>query len=215
MLADGVALAAPRGSAVIPVLAASAAACDSKQSNCTSPAKMQTLASCEMVEKPDSAVVGAAAVSSHPYVAPSGSAMQCRSAARCSIVLSESPGIWISIVLPDSVMSGSPTPKASTRLRMFSKARFIVSVGVSPGADRMTETPPCRSSPSSGRNRSVANAAIDTDINSPITMIEIQRPRVRFTPTPAHSRTVGSAHRSPWRRGGTSASCQGRSRSTP
>ena len=46
---------------------------------------------------------------------------------RSSTVLSDSPGICISIVVPDRAMSGSPTPKASTRLRMFSSAVFIVS----------------------------------------------------------------------------------------
>ena len=52
--------------------------------------------------------------------------MQYVSVLCCCTVLFDRPGIWISIVFPDRKMSGSPTPKASTRFRMFSRAWFMV-----------------------------------------------------------------------------------------
>ena len=72
---------------------------------------------------------------------------------RSSIEPFVSPGICTSIVSPESTMSGSPTPNASTRLRMLDSACSITSRGVPSGADRITETPPSRSRPSVGLQR--------------------------------------------------------------
>ena len=170
---------------MIPVFAASAAAWVWKQVSSVSPATTHTLATCDATSNPFRAVVGVCASSEQPYVAPFASAMHSRSAVRSSTVLSDSPGIWISIVVPDKAMSGSPTPKASTRLRMFSRAVFIVSASVPSGADRITDTPPCRSNPSTGRSRLAANAAIDIAMIRPIAMTETHSPRLRFTRAPA------------------------------
>src|SRR6266496_670586 len=54
-------------------------------------------------------------------------------------------------LLPISEMSGSATPRASTRSLMRSRAFCITALSVLAGAARTTETPPVRSSPSNGR----------------------------------------------------------------
>src|SRR6266516_4624803 len=61
------------------------------------------------------------------------------------------PGSETWMLLPTSEISGSATPRASTRSRIRSRA-FSITVGSVPGGpDRTTETPPTRSSPRSGR----------------------------------------------------------------
>src|SRR5262249_49258828 len=161
---------------VIPCLMLSAPVWSVAQASCAVPAKTQTCACCDVTVNPVSAVAGVFDSLEHPYVAPFGSAMHCRSTACCWILLSDNPGICTSIVLPDNAMSGSPTPNASTRLRMFSRACCIVSAGVPSGADKITETPPLRSRPSVGWRRPVANAATDNATTTTTMIIETHRP---------------------------------------
>ena len=98
-------------------------------------------------------------------------------------MLFDRPGIWISIVLPDRKMSGSPTPNASTRFRMFSSAWFMVPWSVPGGADRITASPPSRSSPSTGLNTPKAKENADPRTRIATKITEIHSPRLRFTPT--------------------------------
>ena len=93
------------------------------------------------------------------------------------------PGICTSIVVPDSAMSGSPTPNASTRFRMFSSACSITSWGVPSGAVRITEAPPWRSRPSVGLKARRRGARSRRRRPGPATkMMDAQRARLRLTP---------------------------------
>ena len=94
----------------------------------------------------------------------------------------ERPTEWDGIVVPETAMSGSPTPNASTRFRMFSSACCITSSGVPSGADRITDAPPCRSRPSVGRRspRKVRGAATVTS-NAGSAAISRTIPRFRAT----------------------------------
>ena len=64
--------------------------------------------------------------------------------------LSFTPGIWMRMLSPWRVISGSATPRASTRWRMMAMASLMVSLSVSPLGWSTTDTPPWRSRPSSG-----------------------------------------------------------------
>src|SRR5215211_5964324 len=105
--------------------------------------------------------------------------MQCCSLARSSIVPRASPGICTSIVLPVTNSSGSAVPNASIRPRMFSRAWFITVSGVPSGADRITDTPPSRSRPRTGRVP-VANSAIEPRVSTPTSVSDIQSDRCFF-----------------------------------
>src|SRR4029450_1691096 len=98
---------------------------------------------------------------------------------RSWIVPRASPGIWTSIVLPVTNRSGSAVPNASIRLRMFSNAWFITLSGVPSGADRITDTPPPRPGPRTGRVPG-ANRAIEPRARSPTTTSETQSDRCFF-----------------------------------
>jgi hypothetical protein len=110
--------------------------------------------------------------------------MQYRFTSLCSTLLSESPGIWISIVFPETKMSGSPTPNESTRFRMFSSACCIVPGSVPSGAERITARPPSRSRPRTGLNTPKANESDDATTRIATKITEIHSPRLRFTPAP-------------------------------
>src|SRR5437867_8365858 len=76
-------------------------------------------------------------------------------------------------------MSGSATPTASTRSRIRSSAFCMTALSVFAGAARTTDTPPVRSSPSSGRvpvtnPTSAASTSVDT------TRMETIRGRLLF-----------------------------------
>src|SRR5512132_1018284 len=98
---------------------------------------------------------------------------------RSWIVPRASPGIWTSIVLPVTNRSGSAVPNASIRFRMFSSAWFITVSGVPSGADRITDTPPSRSRPRTGRVP-VTNRAIAPRARSPTSTSETQNDRCFF-----------------------------------
>ena len=60
------------------------------------------------------------------------------------------PGSWTTMASPWRVMSGSATPRASTRSRMMVSAWSSCSSDASPVGASTTDTPPWRSRPSSG-----------------------------------------------------------------
>src|SRR6185295_14111327 len=99
--------------------------------------------------------------------------------ARSSSVPRARPGICTSIVFPVTNSSGSAVPNASIRFRMFSRAWFITVSGVPSGAERMTDTPPSRSRPSTGRVP-VRNSATEPRASRPTRTIETQNDRCFF-----------------------------------
>src|ERR1043166_7663461 len=60
------------------------------------------------------------------------------------------PGSWIKMLFPCREMSGSATPRPSTRCRMMSTALSIEPLSGLPFAVSTTEIPPWRSRPSFG-----------------------------------------------------------------
>ena len=77
----------------------------------------------------------------------SSAVVPTRSRARCCW---STPGSCTTIESPWRAISGSATPSASTRLRMISIVWSIVSESVGCDGASTTDTPPCRSRPSSG-----------------------------------------------------------------
>src|SRR5437867_7328105 len=93
------------------------------------------------------------------------------------------PGSETWMLLPASEISGSATPRASTRSRIRSSAFCITSGSVPGGPARTTETPPTRSRPSSGRipPRNPPRAAMTS---APTRAIEATRRPVPFMSRP-------------------------------
>ena len=101
---------------------------------------------------------------------------------------------------------GLATPKALTRLRMFSRAGSIMSAGGPSGAAQDHRDPALR-----GRARAGAERGSPTPRGRPpaqTKMIEAQSPRVLFTPTLVRSSSTGTGQSSGSAAGGTSASVQ-------
>ena len=116
----------------------------------------------------------------HPKFSPPPPIKQAWFFARCWIDPFAKPGSCTSIVVPETKIWGSPTPNASTRLRMFSSACCITGSGVPAGACRMTETPPSRSRPSCGFNAPVANPIREATTKKTTMPMEAHNQRVPF-----------------------------------
>ena len=116
---------------------------------------------------------------------------------------------------PETAMLRPPVPNATSRFEMFVRARSIPSAVVPTGAERVTETPPSRSSPRIGSSAPVAKPISDARVSTSTKMIDAHRPRVRLTPAPLRSRPGGTVRRGARPRRGRAACARGRSRSTP
>ena len=129
VLAVGVALAF--GVTCRVALAASASWRLPKHSSCVpSGSTRQTSVGCGSTTRVVEAGLGRRLILRAAVVRPVGADVrQNCSFCRSSIVPFARPGIWTSIVLPDRKISGSPTPNASTRLRMLPSACSITSRG--------------------------------------------------------------------------------------
>src|SRR5207247_2176242 len=92
------------------------------------------------------------------------------------------PGSWTWMRLPPTrLMSGSATPRASTRSRIRSRAFSITPLSVRAGACSTTERPPSRSRPSRGRVL-VRNPATLAPTKRATTTSEAVNPRFLIAP---------------------------------
>src|SRR5437879_1792083 len=92
-------------------------------------------------------------------------------------LLSFTPGSWTMIELPWRPMSGSATPRASTRARMIEIDVLSTPLSTFFSGWRTTERPPCRSRPRSGElpAASVAPRATTARPTNPSNEIQSER----------------------------------------
>ena len=173
------------GTTVIAFTAASASAWEAKHGGGSpqmSPVRHTVWTKGFTTAAPNS-VSAAVSVSKHPKLSCPSPMMQAWSVGRSFTEPRARPGICTSMFVPETKSCGSAVPNASMRLRMFSRAWSITACGVPSGACRITETPPSRSRPRTGRTPATYDTT-EATMSAPTNTRDTHKPRLRFTPAP-------------------------------